>query len=215
MNQLKLKILLFNLFTLRLKNIVLLFFIQGERGANALFLPQGKCYIGLYGRNRINIKKGVFGLNKSMKLPEPYVGVLKMLDNSCINVANDFSIYPGHHIVIMENATLNLGSGYINRNARIHCFKEISIGNDVAISENVTIWDTDAHQIIGKEDQMTQPVTIGNHVWIGNNVTILKGVTIGDGAVIAAGSLVNKDVPAGCLAGGLPAKVIKEKVQWK
>jgi acetyltransferase-like isoleucine patch superfamily enzyme len=215
MNIFKLKILLFNLLTIRLKNLLLIFFIKGDSGANALFLPQGKCYIGLYGKNRINIKNGVFGLNKNMKSPEPYIAVLKMLNNSCINIESDFSIYSGHHIVIMENATLNLGSGYINRNTRIHCFKEISIGNNVAISENVTIWDSDAHQIIGKEEEMSQPVRIGNHVWIGNNVTILKGVTIGDGAIIAAGSLVNKDIPAGCLAAGVPAKVKKENIEWK
>ncbi len=46
-------------------------------------------------------------------------------------------------------------------------------------------------------------------------VTILNGVTIGDGAVIAAGALVTQDVPAGCLAGGIPAKVIKENVEWE
>ena len=115
----------------------------------------------------------------------------------------------------MENAKLNLGSGYINRDVKIRCFKEISIGNNVAISENVTIWDTDAHTIIGKETQMTQPIKIGNNVWIGNNVTILKGVTIFDGAIIAAGSVVTKDIPEGCLAAGVPAKVIKENVKWK
>lgn len=61
----------------------------------------------------------------------------------------------------------------------------------------------------------TRPIVIGNKVWIGTNVTVLKGVKIGDGCVIAAGSLVTKDIPANCLAGGVPAKVIKENVKWK
>lgn len=38
---------------------------------------------------------------------------------------------------------------------------------------------------------------------------------IGYGAVIAAGAVVNKDIPAGALAGGVPAKIIKEKVVWR
>ena len=73
--------------------------------------------------------------------------------------------------------------------------------------------DSDAHALNGSRN--TNPVHIGNHVWIGTRVTILNGVTIGDGAVIAAGALVTQDVPAGCLAGGIPAKVIKENVEWE
>ncbi|MCD7973498.1 MAG: acyltransferase [Candidatus Azobacteroides sp.] len=44
---------------------------------------------------------------------------------------------------------------------------------------------------------------------------MLKGVSIGDGAIIAAGSVVTKDIPPECLAGGVPAKVIKTNVKWK
>jgi maltose O-acetyltransferase len=47
-------------------------------------------------------------------------------------------------------------------------------------------------------------------VWIGSQVIILKGVTIGDNSIIAAGSLVARDIPASVLAGGNPARVIKE-----
>ena len=61
----------------------------------------------------------------------------------------------------------------------------------------------------------TKPVYIGKKVWIGVGAIILKGVTIGDGAIIGAGSVVTKDIPAGCLAIGNPAKVIKENVEWK
>lgn len=53
------------------------------------------------------------------------------------------------------------------------------------------------------------PVRIGKNVWIPWNVFVMPGVTIGDGATIGAGSLVTKDVPAGALAAGVPAKVIR------
>ena len=49
---------------------------------------------------------------------------------------------------------------------------------------------------------------------MGCNVLILKGITVGDGAVIAAGSVVTRDVPAGALVAGNPAKVIRENVKW-
>lgn len=215
MDLLKYKVLVRNLFEIRIKNLFFLLKIRGKRNSKSIIIPHGKCYIGYKNSSEINVNHGIFFLNRNMTKPEPYTAVLKMLSNAKINVNETFSIYSGHHIVVMENAKLNLGSGYINRNVRIHCFKEISIGNGVAISENVTIWDTDSHVINGKKEQMTQPVKIGNKVWIGNNVTILKGVTIGDGAIIAAGSLVNKNIPERCLAAGVPAKVIKENVSWE
>jgi acetyltransferase-like isoleucine patch superfamily enzyme len=53
------------------------------------------------------------------------------------------------------------------------------------------------------------PIHIGKHVWIGANATICPGVSIGDGAVIAAGAVVNRDVDANTVVGGVPARVIK------
>lgn len=52
-------------------------------------------------------------------------------------------------------------------------------------------------------------VTIGDHVWM-PNTWVNPGVTVGSNVVVAAGSLINRDVPGGCLAGGIPAKVIRE-----
>lgn len=54
-----------------------------------------------------------------------------------------------------------------------------------------------------------QDVVIEEDVWLGSNVTILKGVHIGRGAIVAAGSVVTSSLPAYCVGGGVPAKVIK------
>lgn len=197
-----------------INNLILNLLCKGERNGS-LIVTFGKFKIAIQNSAKINLNKGYLFLNKPMRTKEPFLGMLEMNENSELNVKNTFSIHSGCHIIILENAKLNLGSGYINRNVRIRCYKEISIGENVAISENVTIWDSDAHRIVGKENEMTKPIKVGNHVWIGNNVTILKGVTVGDGAVIAAGSVVNKDVLPNSLVGGVPAKVIKEYIEWK
>lgn len=135
-----------------------------------------------------------------------------MLPNSKVVLNGAFQIYSGHNIWLNENASLVLGSGYINNNLNLSCFDCIEIGNNVGISENVTIRDSDDHSINGSKH--TKPIKIGDNVWVGINATILKGVTIGDGAVIAAGSVVNRDVPPKSLVAGVPAVVKKTGVEW-
>lgn len=122
----------------------------------------------------------------------------------------------GTYIKVAERASLVIGSGSINQNTNIQCYNSITIGNNVGISENVVIRDSDNHRIIGKEMNhvKTKPIVIGNHVWIGMNVIILKGVHIGDNAVIGAGSVVTHDIPSDCLAVGNPARVIRRNITW-
>lgn len=140
--------------------------------------------------------------------------MFKLDDYASLVVGGKFRIYSGFRLSVNNGGRLILGSGYINYGANIGCFNQITIGENVAISENVTIRDSDNHQMNYPGYQTSQPITIGNNVWIGMNATILKGVTIGSGAVIAAGAVVTKDVPEGCLAGGVPARVLKRNVQW-
>lgn len=52
---------------------------------------------------------------------------------------------------------------------------------------------------------------VGNDVWIGQNVTVMPGVHIGDGTIIAASSVVTRDIPAYCVAGGNPCRVIRRR----
>lgn len=138
---------------------------------------------------------------------------LIMESGSCL-VSEGFSFYYGADVQLFEGAKLVLGKGsFINSDCKVRCHKEITIGEGCAISHDFTVMDSDTHELNGSRN--TNPVHIGNHVWIGTRVTILNGVTVGDDAVIAAGSLVTSDVPAGALVGGVPAKVIKEKVEWK
>lgn len=60
---------------------------------------------------------------------------------------------------------------------------------------------------------LLKPVEIGERTFVGVGVTILPGVTIGSDCIIGAGSLVSKDIPNGCLAVGVPAKVIRSNLK--
>lgn len=139
---------------------------------------------------------------------------LRMDKNSFLEVKGSFSFFYGADIIIFEGAHLTLGNNsFINSDCKIRCHKSITIGEDCAISHDFMVMDSNAHSLNG--DRCTKPVVIGNHVWIGTRVTVLSGVTIGDGAVIAANAVVTEDVPTGALVGGVPAKVIKEHVEWE
>jgi len=136
-----------------------------------------------------------------------------MESNSLLLIEGDFRAISGFFISIGPNATLQLGSGYINRGARIVCNLKITIGANVAIAEGVQIRDSDEHSV-GTAGGYCAPVQIGDNVWIGANALILKGVTIGPGAVVAAGAVVTRNVPARCVVAGVPARVIRENVLW-
>ena len=85
------------------------------------------------------------------------------------------------------------------------------------IGRNVTIYDSDFHQIIdGFEREVSKEIVIGNHVWLATNVTVLKGVHIGDGSIIGNNTVVNKDVNEKQLVTNKIEQIVrKENVSWK
>jgi len=96
----------------------------------------------------------------------------------------------------------------------ISALAPISIGSHVQIAAFCAFYSYDHGFAAGKpiyEQALTTkgPIIIENDVWIGYNVVVLSGVRIGEGAVIAAGSVVTRNVPAGSVAAGSPAQVIK------
>lgn len=90
----------------------------------------------------------------------------------------------------------------------------IKIGKDCLFGAEVQVFDSNFHDtdpaLRGAGTQKKAPVTIGDNVFVGMGVKILKGVTIGDDSVIGAGAVVSKSIPAGVIAAGNPARVIRE-----
>ena len=60
-----------------------------------------------------------------------------------------------------------------------------------------------------RHTMIPKPIILGKNVWVGASAVFLPGVTVGDGAIVAAGAVVNHDVPARTIVGGVPARVLK------
>ncbi|MFZ4260533.1 sugar O-acetyltransferase [Sphingobacterium sp. HJSM2_6] len=101
---------------------------------------------------------------------------------------------------------------YANYNLCILDGAAVTIGNDVMIGPNVSIF-TAGHPIdptLRKEGwEFSLSIEIGNQVWIGGNTVLNPGVSIGENSVIGSGSVVTKDIPANVVAAGNPCKVIR------
>ncbi len=156
-----------------------------------------------------NTTGGRLQLGKKWDISRFMQSEMKICDRGVLEIRGNMRIYTGCSIDICPDATVSLGSGYINNGVRIAAFKKIYIGDNVVISENVTLRDSDNHKILGTIKPQTSPIVIGDNVWIGMNCLILKGVTIGDNSIIGAGSIVTNNIPNNVIAGGNPAIVIK------
>ena len=169
----------------------------------------------------------VLGENFNLELHAPQNGhtYLSIGEKSMIDSSFVFETDSGH-ISVGNRVHIGGGTQLISRDG-------ITIGNDVIIAWNCTIYDHNSHSVLWEErkDDVTlewesaksgnsplcnknwsvvksAPSHICDKAWLGFGVTVLKGVTIGEGAVVAAGSVVTKDVPPYTVVGGNPAAVI-------
>lgn len=114
---------------------------------------------------------------------------------------------PEAEIVIGDGTSISNNASIIADRTRI------SIGKNTLIGSELTIYDSDFHEIhLARRmsgEHLAAPVSVGDDVFIGSRVTILKGVAIGDNSVIATGSVVSKNNPANSIASSSPARVIQ------
>ena len=163
----------------------------------------------------IEVGTGRFIINESWRKSDPFKTMLSLCEHSRLVVKGSFSFYSDADISVNRNAILEIGSGFMNHGGKLHCFNHIKIGNKVFIGDDVFIRDSEGHEMIGTNRPSTSPIYIEDNVWIGARCVINKGVTIGVGSVVAAGAVVTKDVPPHTLVAGVPAKVIRENVEWR
>jgi galactoside O-acetyltransferase len=186
-------------------------------------------FLRRFNRNKKYIMAGnshFFG-NFHLSVPRP-------ADKIYLTVGND-SILDCKVIFESHTGDVIVGNKVYIGASNIICKSKIEFGDNVFVAWGCYFYDHDSHSIDFREREndinqqlldyragknfienknwkvvSTKPIKIEANAWIGMNSIILKGVTIGEGAIIGAGSVVTRDIPAWTIAGGNPAKVLKE-----
>ena len=176
-----------------------------------------------------------------MKIPHPYGNTFSNLILWLIytHLLSKIPYSPGVKIrnIVLKRLLKHIGAGtYISTGVRLLYPKGIILGDNVGIPRDITLdgrgdLQIDDDTMIGfesiiltathiskdkdipirKQGMFYAPVRVGKNVWTGARVIILPGVTISDGAIIAANSVVDKDVPASTIYGGVPARFIRHR----
>jgi acetyltransferase-like isoleucine patch superfamily enzyme len=140
-------------------------------------------------------------------------GKLKLINQGTLEIGDHcqlISDYQPLRLAVGRNAQLIIGAGTVINSAIIAAQREIRIGKNCRIAPFVHFMDSDFHDTVDRlKDGKSAPIFIGDNVRLGAHTLVLRGVTIGDCAEVLPGSVVTKDVAAGAMVGGVPAKLIK------
>lgn len=161
---------------------------------------------------------------------------LRLHSTAKVKIGDDFTFSSGgaHNplcriqrgmIYLTRDARLTIGNNSGLSSACIWVKESVTIGNNVKVGGDCIILDNDCHsldfQVRASKIRMntgysqdytlanSAPIIIEDDVLIGARCIILKGVKVGARSIIAAGSVVTKNIPSDCIAGGNPCKVIK------
>lgn len=198
--------------------------------ASWLSLEAMRVFGCVFGTLRLRLKAALLGVDLGRNVrAHGQVGLLRW-PGGRISIGDDVSIisswrratacslaFPTRLRVFGEGASIEIGQGCQISGASITArSRSIRLGKGVLLAPNCIIVDSDFHAPWPPEERADKPgyendapVSIGDHAWIGMGSIILKGVNVGAGAVIGAGSVVTRDVPANCLACGVPARNLK------
>ena len=150
-------------------------------------------------------------LKASLPISAVVLGRAWVYGTGDIRFGENALLYPDLHLETQNDATILIGPGVVlSRGVHLVAMAGITIGAGTMIGEYTSIRDAnhlrDPAQPMRDGGHEARAITIGKEVWVGRGVAILAGVTIGDGATIGANAVVTRDVPAGAVVGGVPAR---------
>lgn len=132
---------------------------------------------------------------------------------SFIHLGAGVAVFPGVWLQAEgPGAEVRIGDEtYLGHDVHVHSIDPVSIGARCVLADGVFIASAD--HLHGNRSGVvgTGSIVVVDDVFIGQRAIVLGGVHIGQGATIGAGAVVTKDVPAGAVAVGVPARVLEDK----
>jgi acetyltransferase-like isoleucine patch superfamily enzyme len=143
--------------------------------------------------------------------------VLEALEDGRLRIGEGTLLEPGCWLTLGPDARIEIGAGcFLNMGVMLAAVERIEVGDHVMFANNCFVGDADH-----RHDDRTRPIThqgflpkgpvrIGSNCWFGVNCVVTGGVEIGERTVVGANSVVTSSLPAGVIAAGAPARVIRE-----
>lgn len=208
------------------KSEVIVLLTSSLPGALGLWLRQ-KLYPALFRKTGRHV---VFGRNLTLRHAHKIsLGDQVVVDDNCVLDAKGDSnegitvgtgVYIGRNTIIYcKNGNIRLGDGVnISSNCQIFSSNEVSIGPQTVIAAYTYILSGGQYDLCDRATPFARqsgmitrgPTRIGANNWLGAGVVVVDGVGTGEHCVVGAGAVVTGDLPAHCLAVGIPARVVRE-----
>jgi len=142
---------------------------------------------------------------------------LEMFRQGRLEVGEGTLFEPGVWLTGGDAGRITIGKGvFLNQIVMVAALDAVTIGDHCGVANGCMITDADHRFVDPTRPFLHQgftskgATTLGHNVWLGANSVVTGGVTIGERSVIGAGSVVTSDIPAGVIAAGAPARVLRE-----